>query len=398
VLKPPVRWSRVSWLGLDRLRDLGSKCMPDAAAEVIESSLRRISAARTRILAGVIAGVFVVGGCSKHPPLAEPAVPLTPPTRLCSARETPPACRSAAQVEESMSGQTELLGVAPTPGGTQGAKILTLQVKVGRRSIVFREKWRPQSSADIINEPRKELAAYAVQKLFLDETELVVPPTVAHCFPLTEYRNFVPDEQPTFDGTDCVFGFASYWLESVKTAGSARDGGLLGAGEGAWDPDLFESDRLYRRSVSNTNLLTYLINHGDAHNAQFLLEQTPGGVRAYVVDNSIAFRSIHNPMLLFREDWSKVRVPLLPRRTVERLRALTDEDFARLAIVAELERRGKQLVSVAPTPVASESDGKAMAWAGDHLRIGLTPGEIELVRSRVRDLLARPDLESIVDR
>jgi hypothetical protein len=297
-----------------------------------------------------------------------------------------------------MSGPTELVGVADTPGGTQGAKILTLQAKVGGQTIVFREKWRPQSSADMINEPRKELASYAVQKLFLDETELVAPPTVAHCFPLTEYRNFVPAEKATFEGVDCVFGFASYWLESVKTAKSAREGGLLTAGEGAWDPHLFESDPSYRRSVSNTNVLTYLINHGDAHNEQFMLEQTPHGLRTYVVDNSIAFRSIKNPMLLFREDWSKVRVPLLPRRTVERLRALTAQDFAGLATVAELERRGTQLLPVAPTPSPSGNDGKAMAWTGDHLRIGLTPGEIEIVQSRVRDLLARPDLESIVDR
>jgi hypothetical protein len=280
----------------------------------------------------------------------------------------------------------------------QGAKILTLQAQAGGQSIVFRAKWRPQSSADIINEPRKELAAYAVQKLFLDETELVAPPTVAHCFPLAEYRSFVPDEKATFEGSDCVFGFASYWLESVKTAQSAREDGLLTAGDGVWDPHLFEKDRLYRRSVSNTNLLTYLINHGDAHNEQFLLEQTPRGLRTYVVDNSIAFKSIKNPMLLFREDWSKVRVPLLPRRTIERLRALTDEDFARLATVAELERRGAQLVRAAPTPPPPDGNGKALTWTGDHLRIGLTHGEIELVQARVRELLARQDLESIVDR
>jgi len=371
--------------------------MAEAAAEALARTHHRISTARARIFAGWLA-VVLVSGCAKQAPLADPAIPLTPPTRLCSTDEAPPACRSVGQLERSMSGPTELLGVAPTPGGTQGARILTLQTKVGRGSIVFREKWRPQSSADIINEPRKELAAYAVQKLFLDDAELVIPPTVAHCFPLPEYRNFVPEASATFDGSDCVFGFASYWLESVKTAKSAREDGLLAAGVGAWDPNLFESDRLYRRSISHTNLLTYLINHGDAHNEQFVLEQTARGVRTYVVDNSIAFRSIKNPMLLFREDWSKVRVPLLPRRTVERLQALTDEDFARLAIVVELERRGADLVPVAPTPVTSASDGKALAWAGDHLRIGLTPGEIELVHSRVRDLLARPDLESIVDR
>jgi hypothetical protein len=38
-----------------------------------------------------------------------------------------------------------------------------------------------------------------------------------------------------------------------------------------------------------------------------------------------------------------------------------------------------------------------MSWHGSRLRIGLTRGEIELVQSRVRELLARPDLASIVE-
>jgi hypothetical protein len=133
-----------------------------------------------------------------------------------------------------------------------------------------------------VNEPRKELAAYAVQKLFLDDTELVVPPIVAHCFPLAEYRAFVPDERASIDGTDCVLGFASYWLESVRTASAARQEGLLGGpGEGFWDAELFDKDAMYRRSVGNTNLLSYVIRHGDPHNAQFLIEQTPQGLRTY---------------------------------------------------------------------------------------------------------------------
>jgi len=343
------------------------------------------------------AATLGLGGCIKPVPLAEPAAPLTPPSRLCAVGEKPPSCRSARQVEDLLSGQLEILGIARTPSGQQGAKILTLRVQAGAHHVVLRAKWRAQSSAGIVNEPRKELAAYAVQKLFLDETELVVPPIVAHCFPLAEYRAFVPDERASIDGSDCVLGFASYWLESVRTASAARKEGLLGGpGEGFWDAELFEKDAMYRRSVGNTNLLSYVIRHGDPHNAQFLIEQTPQGLRTYVVDNSIAFRSIKNPMYFLRDDWSKIRVPRLPRRTVERLRALTDEDFASLATVTELERQGRQLVRVA-APATAKSDGSAMSWSGLRLRIGLTQGEVELVQSRVRDLLARPDLASLVE-
>jgi hypothetical protein len=344
-----------------------------------------------------VAAVFGLGACSKPRPLAPPAAPLTPPSRLCTVGEKPPTCRSASEVEELLGGQLKILGMARTPSGQQGARILTLRAQAGARQVVFRAKWRAQSTASILNEPRKELAAHAVQKLFLDETELVVPPTVAHCFPLAEYRAFVPDEPASFDGIECVLGFVSYWLESVSTGSAARRKGLLGGtGESFWDAELFEKDPMYRRSVANTNLLTYVIRHGDPHNAQFLLEQTPQGLRSYVVDNSIGFRSVKNPIYFLREDWSEIRVPRLPQRTVERLRALTDEDFAGLGTVTELKWQGRELVRLA-RPAAAERNEKAMSWNGSRLRIGLTSGEIELVRSRVRDLLARPDLASLVE-
>jgi hypothetical protein len=248
-----------------------------------------------------------------------------------------------------------------------------------------------------LNEPRKELAAHAVQQLFLDEAELVTPPTVPHCFPVAEYHVFIPDEPPSFEGIDCVLGYLSYWLEFVRSGSSARREGLLsGEGESFWDAALFEKDSMYRRSAANTNLLTYLIRHGDPHNAQFLLQPTPQGLRTYVVDNSIAFRSIKNPIYFIREDWSKIRVPRLPRRTVDRLRAVTDEDFAALATISEFQREGRQLVRP-KTPGRAKSDGSGMSWHGSRLRIGLTHEEIELVQSRVRELLARPDLAGMIE-
>jgi hypothetical protein len=346
---------------------------------------------RNRRLVRLLAPALVAGalGCGHHSPLAKPAEPLTPPTRLCGAHEGPPACRSAAQLEQLLA-SAELVGMADTPSGMQGAKLLTLKA----HGVVLRAKWRPQSSGDLINEPRKELAAYAVQKLFLSDAELVAPPTVARCFPLESYRRFAANESATFPKTDCVFGFLSYWLEGVKTVGAARKADLLDDGTGIWDAELFEEDATYRGSVASANLLTYLINHGDAHEEQFVLEEAPKGLRTYVVDNSIAFRSIKNPMLLLRQDWSQLQVPKLPRATVERLRRLTDADYEHLATVSELERKDGQLTPVRATD--AKSDGTALSWDGDRLRIGLTPGEIALVRGRAGELLKRPDLETLL--
>jgi hypothetical protein len=351
---------------------------------------RRVSAALVTVVS-----LVATAACSKHVPLAAPAAPLTPPTRLCAVGEGPPTCRRAQQIEQLLVGDLTILGVADPPSGSQGAKLLTLRGRSGGGEVVFRAKWRPQSSDDLINESRKELAAYAVQKLFLDEGELVAPPTAAHCFPLSEYNAFIPTEKATFNGTDCVFGFASDWLEEVVTVRAARERGLLRVGDGILDRDRFNRDPVYRGSLANANLLTYAINHGDAHDEQFLLQSTSRGFRTFVVDNSISFQSIKNPMLLFREDWSQIQVPWLPKNTIERLGKLSDADYAGLGTVTEFARRGGQLVPVPAATPTAKCDGSAMSWNGDRLRVGLTALEIDLVKSRIHELLGRADLAQL---
>ena len=357
---------------------------------------RRVSQANHPITFALVCALFTGVACSKHGKLAAPAAPLTPPTRLCSTNEAPPACRDVRGLEQLLDAEGSILGMSDTPSGAQGAKVLTLRAKLTGRETVLRTKWRPQSSGDLINEPRKELASYAVQKLFLSESEFVIPPTVAHCFPLAEYRKFAPDEPSSFEAADCVLGFESYWLENVRTVEKARETGLMAPGDGIWDAKLFDRDALYRNSVSSANVLTFVIRHGDAHNGQFLLESTRHGLRAFVVDNSVAFLSVPNPMLLFREDWGEIQVPRLPARAIERLRKLSDADFARLGTVTEFELRGRQLYPARTPSEPAIRDDRAMSWHGSRLRIGLTANEIALVRSRVRTLLERPDLPQLL--
>lgn len=343
----------------------------------------------------MVVSCLATTACSKHLPLAPPAAKLSPPTRLCAPVDGASTCRRAHEVEQLLAGQLALLGMADPPSGSQGAKLLTVRGVSDGRPVVFRVKWRPQSSDDLLNESRKELAAYAVQKLFLDDADLVAPPTAARCLGLREYRAFAPSAEPTFAGIDCVFGFMSYWLEDVLTVRSAREHRVLAAGDGILDAGRFARDAVYRSSLANANLLTYAINHGDAHDEQFLLQSTTHGWRAFVVDNSISFKSIKNPLLLFREDWSNIQVPWLPKARIDRLAKLTDDDYADLGNVTELERQGRDLVAVRGSERHAKSDGSAMAWSGNRLRVGLTAGEIDLVKSRIRELLARPDLAQL---
>ena len=355
--------------------------------------LRAKSFGSTLVALATSVSCLASNACSKHLPLAAPAAMLSRPTRLCAMKEAPPACRTAHQVERLLSGDLTLLGVTDPPSGSQGAKLLTLRGTSEGKVVVFRAKWRPLSSDDLLNESRKELAACAVQKLFLDDSEWVAPPTVARCFGLREYRAFIPSEEASFAGTDCVFGFMSYWLEDILSLSAARKRGLL-VGEGILDAKRFERDPVYRASLAKANLLTHIINHGDAHDDQFLLQPTTGGLRAFVVDNSISFQSIKNPMLLFREDWSQIQVPWLPKGVLERLAKLTDDDYAGLAHVTQFQRRGLELVDVHGSP-PGKSDGSALSWNGDRLRVGLSSNEIDLVKSRIQRLLARADLAQL---
>ncbi len=344
-------------------------------------------------LAPTVLAVSTCIACSHSHPLAPPAAPLTPPARLCGDEDADTDCWQADDVELWLKAdKLNILGMTEPPSGTQGAKVVTLEIEEAGMRFVFRAKWRPQSSAGFINEPRKELAAYAVQKLFLDPSAYVVPPTAAHCFPLSQYRRFVPQAEASFLHTDCVFGFVSYWLENVHTVESAEDEDLIDGDDSIWDPERFETDRVYRSSVARANLLTYAINHGDMHELQFLVEPTPKGLRAYVVDNSIAFLSIKNPMLLFREDWSELQVPAVPTITLSRLRALSAADYGSLATIARFEQRGKSLYQVMHPPPGDE-EPTAISWNGSELRVGLTQKEIDLVRARLANLLRDGRLE-----
>src|SRR5688572_21636841 len=117
---------------------------------------------RTSSFIGAALTALVVGstllGCSKNIPLAKPAAPLTEPSRLCTKNEAPPRCRRASQVDALLASELTLLGMADTPSGSQGAKILTVRSASASGSVVFRVRWRAQSTSGLINEPRKELA------------------------------------------------------------------------------------------------------------------------------------------------------------------------------------------------------------------------------------------------
>jgi hypothetical protein len=275
---------------------------------------------------------------------------LTKPTQLCrvgAARN----CRHATEVEALLQeDDLEILAAHETSTGVQGAYLLTLRTRDWRR-VVFRAKWRPDSSETSRNSPRFELAAYSVQKLFLEAREYVVPPTATHCFPIAAYRARVNAKARE---SKCVRGVLSYWLEDVTSVADAREAGWFrGLHDHVFDPARFERDRIYRDSIARVNVLTYVIGHRDSHARNFVLARAgKASAVVYSIDNSLSFTMAPNPRIPVFNDWSKLRVPALPRGVIDRLRVasaaslangfagLTRDELAGVrARIAELVRR-----------------------------------------------------------
>ena len=316
----------------------------------------------------------------------EPAAPLTGPDQLCRDSSRGRPCRTPGEVEAWLADpELEILGSAPPPAGIQGAMVLTLRVP-RLMPVVFRAKWRAHSTTTARNSPRRELAAYAIQKLFLEPGEYVVPPSAPHCFPLEAYRARVDrKEQATFRQAPCVYGILSYWLEDVESlADAAEEGWFHGQHHHAFDPQLYAENAAYRDSISRVNLLTYVIGHADSHAKNFVITRDSAAPLVYSVDNSLSLGLKKNPRLDARHDWSNLQVPALPREAIARLRAAVPR-LDRLAVIAELEPRGDGMAPVPPS--RAEPGAHGMEWRDGRLRIGLTAAEVGDVRVRVALLL-----------
>jgi hypothetical protein len=340
---------------------------------------------------GLVGLVSSCGGCGGSE-MPAPAAPLSPPTELCTPT-TKQNCRGPAQIESWLQRpDLRIVGAAKLPEGIQGAQVMTLAVPTADGERVFRAKWRAHSTSGYYGRPRYELAAHAAQKLFLPPEQYVAPPAAGHCFELSEYRAKVePNAQANFQGTNCVYGIFSYWLENVRTVEDATDDDLFDARGMPDDPELFWKNESYRRSVADTNLLTMLIRHNDGHPAQFLLNKDPVHPRIFIVDSSMAFESPENPKLTENTDWSKLQVPALSRASLERLKAADERVIEGLAVVEQyaLTEDG-QLSPTERQPPMCCTDAP-LRWHGRSLQVGLTASEIAGVKQRRQAILARAE-------
>jgi hypothetical protein len=224
------------------------------------------------------------------------------------------------------------------------------------------------------NQPRYEIAAYEIQKLFLDEAEFVVPPTIIRSVPISFYRTMQSDIVPTFSQASSVVVVLQYWLSQVQPF--ARP-----------DNDRFDSDSVYARHIANTNVFSYLIKHSDSNVGNFLISTVESNPRVFAVDNGVAFGHEASDR---GTAWRELRVKRVPARTIERLRKVTREDLDRtLGVVAQFEVRNGELVQVAPGE--NLSPGRGVRNTKNVIQFGLTRSEIDAVETRLQRLLKRVD-------
>jgi len=320
-------------------------------------------------------------GCASAPDL-RPSPPITPPARLCrdSRLGEKGFCLPAARIEAMLQADSlRILMVKRTSKGLAGSKTMFLEFPDDK--VVVKAKWKQakQNLEALNNEPRKEIAAYQLQKLFLEPDDYVVPPTVGRCIPLDFYNAEVAETRPNLPGTRCVFGALSYWLENV----SEMDG---------LSRERFAADPVYRDRVATLNLFAYLFDHRDTRRANFVMAKG-SDPRMFAIDNGLALSGVRNPRAFFVRDWSQIIVPSLPKRHIERLRQLRHEDLQKLAVVAQYRVEAGLLEPTTPGPPIDPDRGVRIE--GDVVQLGLTADEIEGIEARLHQLLEKVDAHEV---
>ncbi|MFQ5674342.1 MAG: hypothetical protein ACE5G1_00470 [bacterium] len=224
------------------------------------------------------------------------------------------------------------------------------------------------------NQPRYEVAAYELQKLFLDPEDYVVPPTSVRCLPVTQYQRIESFVDPTFNNTNYVFFVLQYWLENVSNRFE-------------FDKKRYKKDETYAKYVGNLNIFSYLIKHADSNVGNFLISKNPSAPRVFAVDNGLAFGRLQSDK---GYEWQDLQVKRLPKETVERLRNITLEKLTQqVAVVAQFENKDGHMVLVAPTANLNEKRG--VRNKDGVVQFGLTSNEIKQVYRRLQKLLKRVD-------
>ena len=259
-------------------------------------------------------------------------------------------------------------------------KDLRFKGDIGKRVILryqdgndLQIKWRRAlpGGHEFNNAPRFEMAAYELQKLILDESEYVVPPTVCRGFMFDEYKNIEAEAIPTFRKPNLVIVMMQYWLNEVTIGGEV------------YDKEKFEVNPTYAKHFANTNIMTNIINHKDSNEGNLLTSTDEDNPRVFTVDNGVTFSSPESDRGAI---WKYIRVKKLPRKTIDRLKQITTKDLnEKLGVVAQFEFTEDKIFSVSPSK--NLNPRKGVRKSGNTIQFGLTSYEIKAVKKKIDYIL-----------
>lgn len=266
-----------------------------------------------------------------------------------------------------------ILSVSGGVGGVMGVKKLVIALQPSGDELTVKWKKAPRGDADGWNNtPRKEIAAYEIQKWFLDPPDYVVPTIVPRCIAFEDYGTLDPAPEANLPGTRCVMGALVIWIDEVTVP------------ETLYDPERFRVEPLYAGHMADFNLLTYLIEHEDGREGNFLVSEIESERRIFSIDNGVAFGA--RMKNFFVPNWNEIRVPALRRETVERLRRIGPAELEALGVVAEMKADRAGVLRV--VPATGNRDPKHGARVADGwIQLGLERGEIDALRRRLERLL-----------
>jgi hypothetical protein len=201
--------------------------------------------------------------------------------------------------------------------------------------------------------------------------------------PVEEYKRYYHDPaavKPTFKGADEVMCVVQYWLQNVKNPPDI------------YDPARFNADPVYARHIGQLNIFTYLIEHRDSNQGNFLISNAEQGPRVFSIDHGVAFASLDSDR---GTAWLKLRVDRLPKDVVDRVRPLLDRDFltSKLAVLGQWELRDGHYVPVPFTEPLSTRRG--VRTRDGVVQMGLTRDEIAAIARQAKSLINQVDFGKI---
>ncbi|MDH3968105.1 MAG: hypothetical protein OEU56_13900 [Rhodospirillales bacterium] len=334
------------------------------------------------VTAPLLALIAILGACGSPAPTERPPVQFTEASRPQGGDKFPNWPEHPHVIEKELpqalaSGDYKVVSEKQTAAGITGAAEVTLSLAAIDKELTF--KWKEAIPARLDqdnNSPRREIAVYQVQRLFLDPEDYVVPTSLMYCVPLEEVRKKDKNKAPSVPGTNCVLGNLSVWLQNVTQP------------DPLFEEVRFLKDPSYAYFMANIGLLTFLVSHHDGKPSNWLASKEENRRQVFVVDNGVSFRAWpHNP---FATNWDVIRVPAFRKDSVDRLRKIKREDLDVLGVVAQLETNDDGVFMSVP-PGENLDPKRGVRISDGTVQFGLTTGELGDLWQRIQQVIGEVD-------